>query len=44
MGSMSVDCRARMELEATEEAIRLISGDSLQSMVPVAEYDNQQLI
>lgn len=44
MGSMSVDCRTRMELEATEEAIRFISGDSLQSIVPAAEYDNQQSI
>ena len=44
MGSMSVDCRTRMELEATEEAIRFISGDSLQSIVPAAEYDNQQPI
>jgi D-3-phosphoglycerate dehydrogenase len=39
MGSMSIDCRARMELEATEEAIRFASGKSLQGLVPVSEYE-----
>ena len=43
MGSMSVDCRARMEIEATEEVVRFISGELLQSVVPEAEYDNQRL-
>ena len=42
MGSMSVDCRVRMEIEATEEAVRFISGQLLQSTVPEAEYVNQQ--
>jgi len=43
MGSMSVDCRARMEIEATEEAVRFMSGSALQSTVPEEEYDNQRL-
>jgi D-3-phosphoglycerate dehydrogenase len=43
MGSMSVDCRTRMEIEATEESVRFISGKPLQSTVPGEEYDNQQL-
>jgi D-3-phosphoglycerate dehydrogenase len=41
MGSMSVDCRTRMEIEATEEAIRFIKGDNLISEVPKEEYDVQ---
>jgi hypothetical protein len=32
-----------MEIEATEEAVRFISGELLQSVVPEAEYVNQQL-
>ena len=39
MGSMSVDCRFRMELEATEEAIRFLSGQLLKGEVPKEEYD-----
>ncbi len=42
MGSMSVDCRTRMEIEATEEAVRFLSGAPLQSPVPVHEYDVQR--
>lgn len=38
MGSMSEDCRARMELEATEEAIRFITGAPLEREVPESEY------
>ena len=41
MGSMSVDCRSRMEREATEEAIRFISDAKLLSPVPDSEYLNQ---
>ncbi|MDI1270385.1 MAG: phosphoglycerate dehydrogenase [Polaromonas sp.] len=41
MGSMSVDCRTRMEIEATEEAVRFLSGKPLTSEVPQAEYDVQ---
>ena len=39
MGSMSIDCRARMEIEATEEVIRFISEQPLESAVPEEEYD-----
>jgi D-3-phosphoglycerate dehydrogenase len=41
MGSMSVDCRTRMEIEATEEAVRLLTGKPLTSEVPDVEYDVQ---
>lgn len=42
MGSMSLDCRTRMEIEATEEAVRFLSGRMLQSPVPSDEYDIQR--
>ena len=42
MGSMSVDCRTRMEIEATEEAVRFINGEALESEVPETEYISQQ--
>lgn len=42
MGSMSVDCRTRMEIEATEEAVRFITGRPLQSVVPREEYEVQR--
>ena len=38
MGSMTADCRARMEIEATREAIRIIDGEPLRSPVPDEEY------
>ena len=38
MGSMSVDCRTRMEIEATEEAVRFLRGDDLQRLAPEDEY------
>jgi len=38
MGSMALDCRARMELEATTEAIRFIENQPQQSAVPVEEF------
>jgi len=38
MGSMSRDCRAQMELEATEEAVRFFKGESLRLLVPEDEY------
>jgi len=41
MGSMSVDCRTRMEIEATEEAVRFLTGKPLASEVPEVEYDVQ---
>lgn len=43
MGSMSVDCRARMEIEATEEVIRFYSEKPLQSPVPIEEYNVQKM-
>ena len=42
MGSMSKDCRARMEIEATEEAIRFYRGEPLSQPVPEVEYEIQQ--
>jgi D-3-phosphoglycerate dehydrogenase len=42
MGSMSVDCRTRMEIEATEEAVRFLTGQTLQGLVPPEEYDVQR--
>ncbi|MBI1388563.1 MAG: lactate dehydrogenase [bacterium] len=38
MGSCSTDCRGKMEIEATKEALRLIHGEPLQSEVPESEY------
>jgi len=43
MGSMSVDCRTRMEVEATEELARYFSGLPLQGLVPEYEYDSRGL-
>lgn len=42
MGSMSVDCRTRMEIEATMDAVRFLSGLALESEVPEDEYENQR--
>jgi len=42
MGSMSLDCRSRMEIEATEEVIRFITGQKLEQLVPPTEYDIQK--
>jgi D-3-phosphoglycerate dehydrogenase len=42
MGSMTADCRARMEIEATQEAIRFLSGQPLRSPVPAEEYANAE--
>ena len=42
MGSMSVDCRTRMEIEATVEAIRFLLGKPLVSEVPPTEYEVQR--
>jgi len=39
MGSMSQDCRSRMEIEATEEAIRFLRKEPLKSIVPQSEYE-----
>jgi D-3-phosphoglycerate dehydrogenase / 2-oxoglutarate reductase len=42
MGSMSIDCRTKMEIEATQEAIRFLTGESLESVVPEEEYAVQR--
>lgn len=42
MGSMSIDCRTSMEIEATEEAVRYFRGSPLMGIVPEAEYLNQR--
>jgi D-3-phosphoglycerate dehydrogenase / 2-oxoglutarate reductase len=42
MGSMSVDCRVRMEIEATEDAVRFLTGQPLRSPVPADEYEVQR--
>jgi D-3-phosphoglycerate dehydrogenase len=41
MGSMTNDCRARMETEATEEAVRFINGETRILAVPEEEYKLQ---
>ncbi len=38
MGSMSVDCRTRMEIEATEEVVRFLNNQPLEGVVPEGEY------
>ena len=42
MGSMSVDCRTRMEIEATEEAVRFLTDKQLEGVVPEDEYEVQR--
>jgi D-3-phosphoglycerate dehydrogenase len=42
MGSSSVDCRTRMEREATEEAVRFLTGKPLEGLVPEHEYTIQR--
>ena len=41
MGSMTSDCRARMEIEATEEVVRFVLGKPLECTVPSSEYRMQ---
>ena len=43
MGSMTMDCRSQMEIEATEEVVRFFSGQALESVVPPEEYDIRRL-
>jgi D-3-phosphoglycerate dehydrogenase / 2-oxoglutarate reductase len=38
MGSMSIDCRIQMEIEATKEVIRMMAGKPRISSVPENEY------
>ena len=39
---MSIDCRTRMEIEATEEAIRFLSNHRLNGEVAQEEYELQR--
>ncbi|MEE9276011.1 MAG: NAD(P)-dependent oxidoreductase, partial [bacterium] len=39
MGSMSEDCRMRMEIEATENALAFLRGEAVRDIVPEFEYD-----
>jgi len=41
LGSCSIDCRARMEIEATEDLIRFFRGEPLRNKVPQEEYEWQ---
>ena len=43
IGSMAIDCRAKMEIEATEEVIRFSTGKGLKREVPTMEYEVQSL-
>ena len=38
MGSMSIDCRTRMEIEASREAVQFLAGEPALSPVPEEEY------
>ena len=42
MGSMSEDCRTRMEIESTEEIVRFFNNEQLKNPVPVSEYNIQK--
>ena len=42
MGSISMDCRTKMEIEATEEAIRFLTGKALEGEVPEDELAVQR--
>jgi len=42
MGSMSIDCRTQMEIEATEEAVRFLVKGVQEGAVPADEYDVQR--
>ncbi len=43
MGSMSQDCRARMEIEATADAVRFLKGETLIGVVSESEYTLSRL-
>ena len=42
LGSCTLECRARMESESLNEALRFLQGDSLLQEVPDAEYVYQE--
>lgn len=41
MGSMSIDCRQAMEIQAVEEVVRFVKGEPLSNPVPAFEYEIQ---
>jgi D-3-phosphoglycerate dehydrogenase / 2-oxoglutarate reductase len=41
MGSMTADCRASMEIQATEEVVRYLNNAALLGIVPESEFFNQ---
>ena len=41
IGSMTADCRTKMEIESTKEWIRFLTNKVLESEVPQKEYDVQ---
>ena len=43
MGSMTFDCRARMELEASEEVVRFSVGKGINNIVPSSEFEIREL-
>jgi len=43
MGSMSIDCRSRMEIEATEEILRFFKGNENLNPVPKEELEAQRI-
>ena len=44
MGSMTSDCRASMEIQATEEVVRFVNNSALKGVVPDSEFFNQREI
>lgn len=42
MGSMSLDCRSQMEIEATENIIRFFQNIPIKNIVPQLEYEMQK--
>ena len=42
MGSMTADCRAAMEIQATEEVVRYVNNAALLGIVPDSEFFNQK--
>ena len=43
MGSMSLDCRSKMEIEAVEEVVRFFTGKPLKRPVPEEEYELKRI-
>ncbi len=43
IGPMSIDCRSRMEMEATQEVVRYFKGEALKGLVPDSEYELREV-